>query len=68
MIRRISASRQSEGDGPLVRQLHGFNDEKGPIRPTIKPMLEVKNRGKHKYYQSLERIWARMEERKRVEE
>jgi hypothetical protein len=31
-------------------------------------MLEVKNRGKHKYYQSLERIWARMEERKRVEE
>lgn len=41
-----------------------FDDEKGPIRPTIRPMLEVKNRGKNKYYQSLEKIWNRMEERK----
>ena len=45
-----------------------FDDEKGPIRPTIKPILEVKNRGKHKYYQSLERVWTRMEERKHAEE
>ena len=30
-----------------------FDDEKGPIRPTIQPMLSVKNKGEHKYLLTL---------------
>ena len=41
-----------------------FDSEKGPIRATIQPILEVRNQGSNRYYQSLERIWERMEKKK----
>ena len=44
-----------------------FNDKKGSIRPTIEPMLEEKRkRNNQNYHQTLERIWQKMDDRKRV--
>ena len=41
-----------------------FNDKKGPIRPTIEPMLEGKrNQHDRNYYQTLEKIWKKMDDR-----
>ena len=39
-----------------------FNNKRGPIKPTIEPMLDnkLKRNGKN-YYPSLKRIWERMD-------